>query len=357
MRDVFLPMQSFGHEQVVFCHEPSSGLRAIIAIHDTTLGPSLGGVRVWEYASEEEAFVDVLRLSRGMTYKAAVAGLNLGGGKAVILRDSTTQRSREALMRAFGRFVQSLRGRYITAEDVGTSVQDMEYIATETKHVTGVSPSRGGSGDPSPLTAYGVYKGIRSCVRESLGSKDLGGVRVAVQGLGNVGRHLAEHLVREGAKVFACDIDQRKARVVAEELLNVTLVSPGEIFDVECEVFAPCALGAVLNDETIPRLRCRIVAGGANNQLGDDDRHAVMLEGRGILYAPDFVINAGGLINVYCELDRYNKDRALRMADQIAPTLLETFEIARAERIPSNKAAERLAEQRIESVRGIRRLD
>ncbi len=351
--EIFSRIAEHGHEQVVFCHEESCGLRAIIAIHDTTLGPALGGVRMWEYASDEEALLDVLRLARGMTYKASVAGLNLGGGKAVIVGDPKRQKS-EALFRAFGRFVDSLGGRYITAEDVGTSVQDMEWIATETKYVTGVAVARGGSGDPSPVTAYGVYKGIKAAIKAKTRSKDLRGVRVAIQGLGKVGYHLARHLIEEQAQVFGCDIDREKARRAADEL-GVKVVSPEEIFDVDCDVFAPCALGGAINDATIPKLRCKIVAGSANNQLAEE-RHGDELERRGILYAPDFVINAGGLINVYCEIDGYNRDRAMRMAEQICPNLLRVFEMAERERIPTYRAAERLAERRIEAVRRLRRL-
>jgi leucine dehydrogenase len=351
--NVFAQLREHGHEQVVYCYEPSCGLRAIIAIHDTTLGPSLGGCRMWDYASEEEALYDVLRLSKGMTYKASVAGLNLGGGKAVIMGDPKKQKS-EALFRQFGRFVDSLGGRYITAEDVGTSVLDMEWIAAETKYVTGIAVARGGSGDPSPVTAYGIYKGIQACVKHRSGSKDLKGLRVAIQGLGKVGYYTAKHIIEDGARVVGCDIDKEKARRAQEEL-GVEVVSPEEIFDVDCDVFAPCALGAVLNDRTIPRLRCSIVAGGANNQL-EEERHGDELERRGILYAPDFVINAGGLINVYCEIDGYNRDRAMRMAEQICPNLLRVFAIAKEERIPTHRAAELLAERRIESVRKLRRL-
>lgn len=351
--NVFSRIQEHGHEQVVYCHEESSGLRAIIAIHDTTLGPALGGVRMWDYATEEEALVDVLRLSRGMTYKASVAGLNLGGGKAVIIGDHKTQKN-EALFRAFGRFVDSLGGRYITAEDVGTSVQDMEYIASETKYVTGIAVNRGGSGDPSPVTAYGVYKGLKACVKEKFGSKDLRGLTVAVQGLGKVGYYLSKHLVEEKAKVFGCDIDREKARRAHDDL-GVEVLSPEEIFDVPCDIFAPCALGAAINDKTIGKLRCKIIAGGANNQLAEE-RHGDELERRGILYAPDFVINSGGLINVYCEIDGYDRERAMRMAESICPNLLNIFKVAREEKIPTYRAAERLAVRRIESVRRLRRL-
>ena len=348
---LFDRMRDLRHEQVAFCYEESCGLKAIIAIHDTTLGPALGGVRMWNYASEEEALTDCLRLSRGMTYKAAAAGLNLGGGKAVIIGDAKKEKS-EALFRAFGRFVESLGGRYITAEDVNTGVNDMEYVAAETKYVTGVSTWRGGSGDPSPTTSYGVFKGIQACAKHKMGSKSLAGLTIAVQGLGKVGYFLAKHLVEEKAKVLACDLDKERGMRAAEEL-GITLVSPEEIFDVDCDILAPCALGGVINDKTLPKLRCKIVAGGANNQLAEE-RHGHELEKKGILYAPDFVINSGGLINVYCEIDGYNRDRAMRMADEICPTLLRVFELAKEERIPTFVAAERLAERRIAGVRNMR---
>ncbi|MHC4830875.1 MAG: Glu/Leu/Phe/Val dehydrogenase dimerization domain-containing protein, partial [Planctomycetota bacterium] len=340
-----------GHEQVVFCHEESVGLRAIIAIHDTTLGPSLGGARLRPYASDEEALRDALRLSEAMTYKAAVAGLGLGGGKAVIIADP--KQKSEALLRAFGRFVKTLGGRYITAEDVNTSVEDMEMVLSETKHVCGLSVFRGGSGDPSPVTAYGVLVGLKATVEEAFGSDDLRGKRVAVQGLGKVGFHLAKHLVEEGADVVACDIREERAQQARDEL-SVEIVSHKEILEVDCDIVAPCALGAALNDDTIPRLRCKVVAGAANNQLAER-RHAADLEERGILYAPDYVINSGGLINVYCELDGYNRDRALRLCNQIGHSLKLVYEIAKQEGISTDKAANLMARRRIDSVRRLRR--
>jgi len=349
---LFERMREMRHEQVAFCQEESCGLKAIIAIHDTTLGPALGGVRMWNYASEEEALTDCLRLSRGMTYKAAVAGLNLGGGKAVIIGDAKKDKS-EALFRAFGRFVQSLSGRYITAEDVNTSVDDMEFVAAETKHVTGVSTWRGGSGDPSPTTSYGVYVGLKACVLFQLGRKDLAGLTVAIQGLGKVGYYLAKHLVADKARVVACDIDKERASRAAEEL-GLEIVSTEEIFDVACDVFAPCALGGVVNDRTIDKLKCKVIAGGANNQL-QEEKHGHELGKRGILYAPDFAINSGGLINVYNEIGHnYNRDRALRMAEGIGPTLLKVFALAKAENIPTFAAAERIGEMRIEGIRKMR---
>ncbi len=352
--NVFAQIHEQGHEQVIYCREESCNLRAIIAIHDTTLGPSLGGTRMWDYASEADALKDVLRLSKGMTYKASAAGLNLGGGKAVIMGDPKKDKS-EALFRAFGRFVGSLGGRYITAEDVGTSVQDMEWIASETKYVTGITTLRGGSGDPSPVTAFGIYKGIQATILEKFGKKHVEGLRVAVQGLGKVGYYLAKHLIQEEkATVFGCDIDKEKIAQAVEDL-GVKPVSPEEIFDVDCHIFAPCALGGVINDKTLPKLRCQIVAGGANNQL-EESRHGDELMARGILYAPDFVINAGGLINVYCEIDGYNRDRAMRIAGDIGASLHKIYAIATEEKIATHRAAERLAERRIESIRKLRRL-
>ncbi|HVS01621.1 MAG TPA: Glu/Leu/Phe/Val dehydrogenase [Thermoanaerobaculia bacterium] len=345
----FEQIESMGHERVVICSNPDVGLKAIIAVHSTTLGPGLGGVRMWKYKSDEEALVDALRLARGMTYKAAAAGLNLGGGKAVILGDSKKEKS-EALFRAFGRYVESLGGLYITAEDVGTDMEDMELILTETRWVTGVSPAHGGSGDPSPVTAYGTLQGITAAVRWKYGEPELAGRSVAIQGLGSVGHHLAGYLVERGAKVFGCDIDP-DALSQAEEM-GVEIVPPDDIYGVDCDIFAPCALGAVLNDRTIPRLRCDIVAGAANNQLEQEQRDADLLTERGILYAPDFVINAGGLINVYNELlGHYNQERALRMTRTIYLNLTRVFDIAEHDGITTALAADRLAEERLATVR------
>ncbi|HEY4596707.1 MAG TPA: Glu/Leu/Phe/Val dehydrogenase [Thermoanaerobaculia bacterium] len=338
-----------GHEEAVFFSDPSSGLRAIIAIHSTALGPALGGTRFYPYGSEDAALRDVLRLSRGMTYKAAAAGLNLGGGKAVIIGDSKQDKTEE-LFRAFGRYVESLNGLYITAEDVGTGTEDMEVVSHETRWVTGLSPELGGGGDPSPVTAFGTLQGIKAAVQH-LGDDSLQGRSVAVQGLGSVGYNLARFLRDEGAKVFGTDIDPERTAQAREEL-GVEIVPLNEILEVECDVVAPCALGAVINDESIPRLRCRIVAGAANNQL-KEDRHGQELHDRGILYAPDYVINAGGLINVYNELVGYNREVAMRMAGGIFANMARLFEIARAQSIPTYLAADRLAEERIARVKGL----
>jgi leucine dehydrogenase len=306
---------------------------------------------MWPYASTEEALTDALRLSRGMTYKAAVAGVQLGGGKAVIVGDPKKDKT-EVLFRAFGRAVESLGGRYITAEDVGTNARDMEWIAAETRWVTGLPADRGGSGDPSPVTARGVLSGIQASAQRRWGSPELGGKRVAIQGLGSVGGYLAGYLRQEGATVVGCDID-RAAVDVARERHGVEPVDPDRIYDVEADVFAPCALGAILNPRTIPRLKVEIVAGGANNQLEVPERDGAALDARGILYAPDFVINAGGLINVYNEYVGYDRERALRMAARIFDTTLNLFELADREKIPTWLAGDRLAEERIAAVRRI----
>jgi len=346
--DFFQQMVEMGHERVLFCSNPEVGLQAIIAVHSTVLGPGLGGLRMWPYGSTEEAMTDVLRLSRGMTYKAAAAGLNLGGGKAVIIGDSKKGKSEE-LFRAFGRYVESLDGLYITAEDVGTSTEDMEIVHHETRWVTGLSPELGGGGDPSPVTAFGTLQGIKAAIQH-LGDGSLQGKSVAIQGLGSVGHHLARFLRDEGAKVFGADIDAESIERARE--LGVEIVPTGEILEVDCDVVAPCALGAVINDDSIPKLRCRIVAGAANNQLAED-RHGQELHNRGILYAPDYVINAGGLINVYNELIGYNREVAMRMARGIHGNMARLFEIARAQSIPTYQAADRLAEERIGRIKGL----
>jgi leucine dehydrogenase len=335
------------HEQVVFCQNKDIGLKAIIAIHNTALGPALGGTRMWDYKTDEDALVDVLRLSKGMTYKAAAAGLNLGGGKAVIIGDSKTRKS-EALFRAFGQFVNSLNGRYITAEDVGTSEKDMEFIAMETPWVTGAASSLGGSGDPSPFTATGALIGIKASAKWKFGTDSLKGLRVAVQGLGHVGYHLVRQLSEEGAKVIVADIDKEKVKEVTDEF-RASSVAPEEIHSQDVEIFAPCAMGAVLNDKTIPQLKCKVVAGAANNQLAEA-RHGDMLKELKILYAPDYVINAGGLINVCIELEGYSKERSLDRLNRIADNLQAVYKISEDEHVSTDKAAERMALRRIDSV-------
>jgi leucine dehydrogenase len=349
---IFEQISKMGHERVMLCSNPDVGLKAIIAVHSTVLGPGLGGIRMWNYGSDEEAITDALRLSRGMTYKAAAAGLNLGGGKAVILGDPKKDKS-EALFRSFGRYVDSLGGLYIGAEDVGTDMEDMELVFGETRWVTGVSPAHGGSGDPSPVTAYGTLQGIKAAVKWRHSAPDLKGRSVAIQGLGNVGNHLAGYLVQEGAKVFGSDIDRDRTEQARQ--LGVEIVPNDQILEAEVDIFAPCALGAVLDDRTIPRLRCEIVAGAANNQLADEAVHGAMLDQRGILYAPDFVINAGGLINVYNELlGGYNRERALRMTRGIYLNLTRVFETAKKAGISTASAAGRVAEERIATVQQLR---
>jgi leucine dehydrogenase len=343
----FGKMLELDHEQLVFCHSKVANLKAIIAIHNTILGPALGGTRMWPFKSEEEALIDVLRLSRGMTYKASLAGLNLGGGKAVIIGDPKKDKS-ESLFRAFGRFVQSLGGRYITAEDVGTGVQDMEYVFMETKHVTGVAHTHGGSGDPSPFTAFGVYHGIRACVKEKMKRDDIEGLTVAIQGVGHVGYYLVKNLIEAGAKCVVTDIDDEKIEKVVDEF-GAERVKPDEIYGVNADIFAPCALGAIINDKTIPLLKCQIVAGGANNQLAKE-KHGDILSKKGILYAPDYIINAGGLINVSIELEGYIKERALNKTAQIYDTLLKIFELKKKKKIPTYKAADLLAEERVKKM-------
>jgi len=335
-------MSTFDHEQVVFCNDRATGLRAIIAIHNTVLGPALGGTRMWNYATEADALTDVLRLSRGMTYKASISNLNLGGGKAVIIGDSRKDKS-EALFRKFGKFVDSLGGKYITAEDVGINPTDMSHVALETKSVVGL-PGR--SGDPSPVTAFGVYSGIKACLKERFGNDSVAGKKIAVQGVGHVGESLVEFLTKDGAKVFVTDIHEDTLKEVAKKY-NATVVSPDEIYDLDVDVYAPCALGATINDNTIPRLKCSIVAGAANNQLKDESVHGKILMEKGIIYAPDFLINAGGLMNCYHEILGYNREAALNQAAGIYGTLETIFKLSKEKNIPSYLAANQIAEERI----------
>ncbi len=335
------------HEQVIYCHDKSVGLKAIIAIHNTALGPALGGTRMWNYKNEEEALIDVLRLSKGMTYKASAAGLNLGGGKAVIIGDSKTQKT-EGLFRAFGQFVNTLNGKYITAEDVGTGEKDMEYIFMETQWVTGIPKDFGGSGDPSPYTAHGVLMGIKATAKEKLGTDSLKGVRIAVQGLGNVGTNLVKYLYEEGAKIIVADIDQVKVKH-HREVYKAEVATPEDIVFTDCEIFAPCALGAVINDNTIQKLRCKAIAGGANNILAEA-RHGDHLRELGILYAPDYVVNAGGLMNVFVELEGYSPDRAFEKTRKVYDNVTKVFEIAKRDNIGTHTAADRMAEERIKTI-------
>ena len=351
--EVFEKLAEYRYEQLVFCHDKATGLRAIIAIHDTTLGPALGGCRMYPYATEDEAMVDVLRLARGMTYKAAASGLNLGGGKSVIIGDPHTDKS-EALFRSFGRYIETLGGRYIVAEDVGTSTEDANYIRVETSHVVGVDVTRGGSGDPSPLTALGVLHGMRACAEEVFGTPSLEGKVVAVQGVGHVGYHLCRLLHEDGANLIATDVNEQALQRVVREF-GAKPVDPDEILTLPCDILAPCALGAVLDDATIPELRCSIVAGSANNVLAES-YHGEVLAERGILYAPDYVINAGGLINVADELEGYNERRAVKRVRRIEDSIRRIIAISRRDGVPTNIAADTLALERIAAISSMERL-
>ncbi len=338
-------MSKYDYEQLVMCHDEESGLKAIICIHDTTIGPALGGCRMWTYETEEDAILDALRLARGMTYKNAAAGLNLGGGKAVIIGDPKKDKNEE-MFRAFGRFVQSLNGRYITAEDVGTTVADMDIIQQETDFVTGVSPGFGSGGNPSPVTAYGVYKGMKAAALKAFGTDSLKDLTIAVQGVGNVAYNLCRHLHEEGANLIVTDIFQENVDRAVRDF-NAKAVGINEIYSVECDVFSPNALGGVINDETIPLIKAKLIAGAANNQL-KEERHGDMLVEKGILYAPDFVINAGGVINVADELNGgYIRERAMKKVETIYDNMLRVFEIAERDGIPHYQAAEKMAEERI----------
>ena len=342
---VLRKMSEMEHEQLVFCQDNKTGLKAIIAIHNTVLGPALGGTRMWKYDNELDALKDVLRLSRGMTYKAAVTGLDLGGGKAVIIGDSSVEKT-EALMRKFGEFVDSLSGKYITAEDVGMSTKDMEYVKMETDHVTGFPVEMGGSGDPSPVTAYGVYMGMKASAKFKWGSDDLKRKRILVQGIGHVGENLVKHLTEEGALVVINDINEARLQKVSK-MYGAEIMMGDAIYDSEMDIYAPCALGATLNDSTLNRLNCSIIAGAANNQLEDEKIHAETVKSLGIIYAPDFLINAGGLINVYSELHGYDREQALERTRNIYDTTLEILIKAEQENITTHEAALRIAELRI----------
>ncbi len=348
----FEMITKMGHEQVVFFSDPSCNLKAIIAIHDTTLGPALGGTRMWPYASEAEALEDVLRLSRGMTYKAAISGLNLGGGKAVIIGDPRKDKS-EALFRAYGRFVESLNGRYISAEDVNITVDDVEQIFLETNMVTGVPLIHGGSGNPAPYTALGVFRGMEAACFKVFGNRELKDRTVAVQGVGSVGFELSLLLRDAGAKILFTDVSEENIKRMKEACPQAQFVDVNEIHKQACDVFAPCALGAAINDQSIEELKCRIVCGAANNQL-KEDKHGLELKKRNILYAPDYLINAGGLMNVSIEFEGWSDSKSRRMIDKIFETTLDIFKVSDEKNIATNEAADFLAEERIESIKKIK---
>ncbi len=352
--EIFDKMKEFDHEQVTFCFNEEAGLKSIIAIHDTTLGPALGGTRMWNYKNVENALHDALRLSKAMTYKSAIAGLNFGGGKAVIIGDSAINKS-ELLFRTFGKFVDGLAGRFIAAEDVGTDVKDMEFARMETKYVTGISKAIGGSGDPTPVTAYGVYVGMKACAHEKWGSDSLNGRKVAIQGAGQVAKHLIEYLFNEGAELFVTDIDEDKVKKIGE-LVKVQPVKPDEIYEIDAEIFSPCALGAIINDETISKFKFEIIAGGANNQLEDEVKHGNKLLKKDILYAPDYVINSGGLINVANELEGYRQDRAMKHAEEIYHIIKQVIKKSKAEKISTVEASNKIAEERLNNISKIRNI-
>jgi len=344
-------MVEYEHEHLVVRVDRETGVEAVLAIHNTTLGPGLGGTRLWTYPSRVDAVIDALRLSRVMTNKAAVAGLPLGGGKAVIVADGREAdlSLRAARFRAFGRFVDELRGAYITTEDVGTRPEDMAQVRLSTRHVVGTPVDEGGSGDPSPMTAHGLVDGTQALVEEVLGVDTLRDVRFAIQGLGKVGMSFVEKLVAAGAVVVATDVRPEVARQ-AREQLGVEIVEPDDIYDVECEVFAPCALGAVINDRTIDRLHCRVIAGCANNQL-EEERHGEALHDLGIVYAVDYVINAGGLINCAQELEGYDYAKARAKTAKIYDTVKLMMQFSRSEGISTLRAATRMAEEALQAPR------
>jgi leucine dehydrogenase len=349
--EMFKYMETYDYEQLVLCQDKESGLKAIICIHDTTLGPALGGTRMWTYESEEAAIEDALRLAKGMTYKNAAAGLNLGGGKTVIIGDPRKDKN-EAMFRAFGRYIQGLNGRYITAEDVGTTVADMDLIHEETDFVTGISPAFGSSGNPSPVTAYGVFRGMKAAAKEAFGSDSLEGKVVAVQGVGNVAFTLCRYLHEEGAQLIVTDINKEAVARAVEEF-GARAVDPNDIYSVDCDIYAPCALGATINDDTIPQLKAKVVAGAANNQL-KEARHGDILHEMGIVYAPDYVINAGGVINVADELYGYNRERAMKKVETIYGNIERVINISKRDGIPTYVAADRLAEERISTMKNSR---
>ncbi len=345
---ILVQLTKMGHEQVLFCNDAKTGLKAIIAVHNTVLGPALGGTRMWMYNNEADALNDVLRLSRGMTYKNSISNLDLGGGKAVIIGDARTMKS-EALFRRFGQFVNGLAGKYITAEDVGISPDDMVHVSKETNYVVGLP---GKSGDPSPVTAYGVYVGMKACAKMQFGTDSLSGRTVAVQGVGHVGQYLVKHLASEGAKIFITDIHEETLKKVAEAY-GASVVGPQEIYDVPMDIYAPCALGATVNDDTLARLSCSIISGAANNQLADEQKHGMAVMEKGILYAPDYAINAGGVINCFSEVSGLSLEWSHQKAGEIYQTIYQILERSKNESIPTYQIANRMAEERIERNGGL----
>jgi leucine dehydrogenase len=340
---VFGQLSFDNHEQVVFCNDKDTGLKAIIGIHNTVLGPALGGTRMWQYANEWEALNDVLRLSRGMTFKAAITGLNLGGGKAVIIGDSKNEKTPE-LMKRFGEFVHSLSGRYITSEDVGMETADMDLVREVTPYVTGISEDKGGAGNPSPITAYGVFMGMKAAAKYKFGTDILEDKKVLVQGIGHVGESLVENLVNEGASVIIDDINEERLEEVSNKY-GVSIYRGNDIYSEDIDIYSPCALGATVNDDTIYKIKAQVIAGAANNQLANEDIHGRILKERGIVYAPDFLINAGGIINVYAELEGYDKQEIIRKTENIYNTTLEILEKSGLNGITTNHEALKIAKE------------
>ena len=346
---VVAQMSKYNHEQLLFCNDNATGLKAIIAVHNTVLGPALGGTRMWAYNNEMEALTDVLRLSRGMTYKNSISGLNLGGGKAVIIGDARTMKS-EALMRRFGKFVNSLAGKYITAEDVGIGTSDMVYVNMETNHVVGLP---GKSGDPSPVTAHGVYVGMKACAKEQFGSDSLTGKKIAVQGVGHVGEYLVAALAKENAEIYVTDIHEPSLKRVAEKY-GAHVVGLNDIYDIDMDIYAPCALGATVNDDTLSRLKCSIIAGAANNQLQIEDVHGRLVMEKGIIYAPDFALNAGGVINCYSEVKGLSAEWAMTKAEEIYQTIGNIVKRSKEENVPTYQIANKMAEERIAAIGNVK---
>jgi leucine dehydrogenase len=343
---VFGQLSFDNHEQIVFCNDKDTGLKAIIGIHNTILGPALGGTRMWNYQNEWEALNDVLRLSRGMTYKSAITGLNLGGGKAVIIGNAKTDKTPEMILK-FGEYVNSLSGKYITAEDVGTTTDDMDLIRTKTSHVTGVSVEKGGSGNPSPVTAYGVYMGMKAACKYQFGSDNLAEKKVLVQGIGHVGETLVELITKEGAEVIIADINEERLLEIGKKY-NAEIFTDQDLYSADVDVYAPCALGATINDNTIHKIKAKVIAGAANNQLANEHIHGTILKNAGIAYAPDFLINAGGIINVYSEIVGYDKAESMRRTENIYNTTLEIFEFAKQNGLTTHEAALKIAQNRID---------
>lgn len=346
MDPVFGQLSFDDHEQIVFCNDKDTGLKAIIGIHNTVMGPALGGTRMWNYANEWEALNDVLRLSRGMTYKSAITGLNLGGGKAVIIGDAKTDKTPQMIAR-FGQFVDSLSGKYITAEDVGTTTEDMDRIHEVTNFVTGISIENGGSGNPSPVTAYGVYMGMKAAAKYKFGSDNLAGKKVLVQGTGHVGETLISYLTKEGAIVFVSDIHLDKMENMVAKYGAHIFMGP-DLYSAEVDIYSPCALGATINDDTVYKIKAKVIAGAANNQLAVEEIHGTILRERGIAYAPDFLINAGGIISVYGELVKYSQGEAMRKTENIFNTTLEIFSFADKNNLTTQQAAMQTAQNKID---------